>query len=121
MSLALWIVEVIVALVFAASGLLKSTKSREALVASGQTGVQDLSLPFIRFIAACELLGAVALVAPRAVGVAVWLTPLAATGLAIIMIGAAVIHARLKEPRNVVVNAILFAACGFIVSQTLAR
>jgi len=45
--------------------------------------------------------------------VALWigrfLTPLAAVGLCLVMVGAAGSHARLREPRNVAVNAVLFA------------
>ena len=115
MTLALWIVQGVLALVFATSGFLKATRSRDALVASGQTGVQNLPLAFIRFIAACELFGAIGLVGPRALGIATALTPIAAGGLGIIMIGAGVIHFRLKESRNVVINLIILAACGFLV------
>ncbi len=39
------------------------------------------------------------------------LTPLAAVGLAVVMVGAAVAHTRLREPRNVAVNAVLFVLC----------
>jgi hypothetical protein len=44
--------------------------------------------PFMRGIGTCEILGALGLILPGLVGVARWLTPLAATGLVIIMIGA---------------------------------
>ena len=45
---------------------------------------------FIRFIGACEVLGALGLVLPWALGIRRELTPLAAAGLVIIMIGATV-------------------------------
>lgn len=45
------------------------------------------------------------------VGRAQVLTPLAALGLALVMIGAAVAHTRLHEPRSVAVNTVLFAIC----------
>jgi hypothetical protein len=115
MNTALWIVQGIVAAVFAFSGSQKASRSRNALVASGQTGVQNLSMPFIRFIAWCALFGAVGLLLPGLVSIAVWLTPIAAAGFAIIMIGAASIHRKLREPRSVAVNCILLGLNVFII------
>jgi DoxX-like family len=115
MNITLWIVQGLVATVFAASGSQKATRSREALVASGQTGVQDLSLPFVRFVAWCELLGAVGLLLPGIMHVATWLTPLAASGFAILMVGAASIHSKRHEPRTVATNLVLLALSVLIV------
>jgi uncharacterized membrane protein YphA (DoxX/SURF4 family) len=114
MNVILWICQVLLSAVFAGSGTFKSLQSKSRMIASGQTGVQAYSLPFIRFIAASELLGAAGLIVPRALHLAPILTPLAAVGLAIIMIGAAVSHARLHEPRNVATNVVLFALCVFV-------
>lgn len=115
MNIALWIVQGLVALVFTASGLMKGTWDRERLVRSGQTGVQDLPLPLIRFIALAELCGALGLVLPWASGIAPVLTPIAAGGLGVIMLLAAIVHTRLREPKNVATNFALLAACLFVV------
>ena len=115
MNVALWICQGFLSVVFAFSGLQKSTRSKASLVASGQTGVQAYSLPFIRFIATMELLGAVGLVLPWATKILPILTPLAAAGLGIIMLGAARAHARLHEPRNVAANFVLLALCIFVL------
>jgi len=114
MSIALWICQGLLAAVFFASGSLKMTQSKERLVASGQTGVQAYSLPFIRFIAFCELAGAVGLVLPRATSIWPVLTPIAAACLGVIMIGAARAHARLHEPKNVATNFVLLALCLYV-------
>ena len=45
---------------------------------------------FVRFIGICEVLGAFGLILPWALGIRRELTPLAAAGLAIIMVGATV-------------------------------
>src|SRR4051794_15578662 len=99
MNALLWTLQALVAAVFVSSGTIKGTQSKPRLLASGQTGVRDYSIGFIRFIAGCEVLGAIGLIAPRATGILPVLTPLAAIGLGIIMIGAARAHARLHEPR----------------------
>jgi hypothetical protein len=52
-----------------------------------------LPLPFLRFIGACEVLGAIGLILPWALKIHRELTPLAASGLVIIMIGATTLTA----------------------------
>jgi hypothetical protein len=64
-----------------------------------------------------ELLAAIGLVLPAATGILPWLTPLAAAGLALVMLLAAITHLRRKEPRAVVVNAVLFALSAFVAWQ----
>jgi uncharacterized membrane protein YphA (DoxX/SURF4 family) len=120
MSITLWVCQAVLAAVFASSGVLKLTQSKERMLATGQTGVRDYSVPFIRFIAACELAGAVGLIVPRATSILPALTPLAAACLAVIMIGAARAHARLHEPKNVAANVVLLALCLFVAIGRLA-
>lgn len=111
MNAALWIAQGLLALVFAASGAMKAVMSKERMIASGQTGVLDYSLGAIRTIAACELAAVVGLILPGLWGRFLVLTPVAAVGLAVVMVGAAVAHTKLGEPRNVAVNAVLFLIC----------
>jgi uncharacterized membrane protein YphA (DoxX/SURF4 family) len=113
-NIALWIGQGLLSLLFAWSGVQKGTRSKASLVASGQTGVQEYPMPFVRFIAFMELLAAVGLVVPWATGILPILTPLAAAGLGIIMLGAARAHARLHEPRNVAANFLILAVCLFV-------
>src|SRR5262245_9052427 len=114
MSIALWISQGLLAAVFGLSGLQKSTQSKERMIETGQTGVKAYRLPFIRFIAFAELLGAAGLILPWATKIMPILTPLAATGLGIIMIGAARAHAKQHEPKNVATNLVLLALCVFV-------
>lgn len=111
----LWVCQGVLAAVFVASGALKSSMSKERMLASGQTGVAEFPLPVIRVLAGSELLAAAGLILPWALGVARVLTPVAAGWLAIVMVGAGVAHSRLREPRAVAVNAVLFALCTVVV------
>jgi hypothetical protein len=86
MNLALWIVQVLLALLYLFSGGLKLVLPLEKL-----TGPVALPGLFIRFIGVCEMLGALGLVLPGLLRIRTGLTPLAAAGLVIIMIGATVI------------------------------
>jgi hypothetical protein len=97
MNIALWVAQGILAAVCLSSGVAKSTMAKERMLATGQTGVAPFPLPFIRTIAAFELLAAIGLILPQATGIAPILTPLAAIGFATIMTGASFSHASLRE------------------------
>jgi uncharacterized membrane protein YphA (DoxX/SURF4 family) len=129
MEVVLWTLQGALAALFALSGAFKITLSKEALIAKGQTGIQHYPLPFIRFVATCELLGAMGLVVPRLSGIARVLTPLAASGLGALMIGAAFSHARLagenparrrSELRNARNNLLILLACGLVAAARFA-
>jgi uncharacterized membrane protein YphA (DoxX/SURF4 family) len=107
MNLALWIIAIVLAVAFAGSGLMKLVVPKDKLVTAGQGWAQDYSSTNIRLIGLVEVLGAVGLVLPAALHIAPMLVPLAAVGLALVMAGAIVVHARRKEPMNIVVNVVL--------------
>jgi uncharacterized membrane protein YphA (DoxX/SURF4 family) len=110
MNALLWTLQAALAAVFTASGLAKISRPKDRLIASGQTGVAPFPLPVIRVTAFCELLGAVGILLPRLMGVAAFLTPLAAAGFAVVMVGAIGSHAYLREPRNVALTVLIFVA-----------
>ena len=85
MKRALWIIQVLLALLFLFAGGMK-------LVLPIEEMTKQLPMPglFLRFIAVCEVLGALGLIFPGLLRVRPALTPLAAAGLVIIMIGATV-------------------------------
>jgi hypothetical protein len=88
MTYVLWTVQVLLALLFLLSGGAKLALPAEAMKGQGV----DLPVPFLRFIGVCEVLGALGLVLPGIFRIARGLTPLAAAGLVIIMIGATVVN-----------------------------
>jgi uncharacterized membrane protein YphA (DoxX/SURF4 family) len=110
MNALLWGLQVLLAAVFAASGAAKISQPKDRLIASGQTGVTPFPLPVVRTAAFCELLGAIGILVPQLVGVAQFLTPAAASGFAIVMVGAIGSHAYLREPRNVALTTLILVA-----------
>ena len=88
MNRALWIVQGLLAALFLFGGVAKLTMPIDEIAAS-------IGLPaaFILFIAIAEVLGALGLVLPWALRILPGLTPLAASGLVIIMIGATTLTA----------------------------
>ena len=104
MIIALWIVTVLLALLFLAAGLTKSTTAREKLVPR-MGYMEDLSNWQARGIGIVELLGALGLVLPAATGILPWLTPVAGFGLVITMVVGTAVHARRKE--SLVVSSVI--------------
>lgn len=84
-NVALWVVQGLLAALFLFAGGMKLITPVEAL-----SVMSPFPGEFIKFIGACEVLGALGLVLPWALGIRRELTPLAASGLAIIMAGATV-------------------------------
>jgi uncharacterized membrane protein YphA (DoxX/SURF4 family) len=104
MNTFLWTLQLVLGVLFTLHGA-------ALLIMPPQLKGQLASLPypqgFLRFIGLCELLGALGLILPWWLGVVPVLTPLAAAGLAVIMVGAAVTHMRASEVRQVAVTSAL--------------
>ena len=62
---------------------------------------------------------AVGLILPRVTGIAEFLTPAAAIGLVLLMIGAIFTHARRKEPQAIVANTVLGLLAAFVAAGRL--
>ena len=114
MNTALWIVAGVLAFVFVGSGVLKLVASKDKLVAAGQGWAADVDANAIRAIGAAEVAGAIGLIVPPLVHILPVLTPLAAVGLALVMVGAVVTHGRRKEYPNVAVNVMLLGLALFV-------
>jgi hypothetical protein len=95
MNITLWIIQVLLALLFLFGGGVKLVLPIEKLAGA-------IALPglFLRFIGVCEVLGALGLILPGLLRIRPGLTPLAAGGLVIIMIGATVLSLTSGEVKS---------------------
>jgi uncharacterized membrane protein YphA (DoxX/SURF4 family) len=114
MGIALWVVQVLVAAAFLVSGATKLSQPKEKLV-KNMAWVEDFSQQTVRLIGAVEVLGAIGIVVPALTGIVPWLTPLAALGLVLTMIGAALTHLRRTEYGSIAMNAVLLVLAAFVV------
>lgn len=113
MNVVLWIIAGLLAVMFFFAGLTKATQP-VAKLATKMGWVEDYSPATVRLIGILEILGALGLILPAALGIVPVLTPLAAAGLAAIMVPAAVVHVRRGESSLVPVNVVLFALAAFV-------
>ena len=114
LNVGFWVCQVLLAILFGYSGLMKSIKTKRELVEMGQTAAEDLSPETIRFIGIMEILGTIGIILPCLTGIFPILTPLAAVGFGIIMILAAVFHFRRGEKTIVLLNLFLLLLCAFV-------
>ncbi len=114
MNVVLWIIAGLLAAAFAAAGLMKITQPKPKLAASGMPWTEDFADGQVKGIGALEVLGAIGLILPAALGIAEVLTPLAAVGLTLLMAGAAITHLRRGEGKLVPVNVLLGGLALFV-------
>ncbi|NBE93121.1 DoxX family protein [Nonomuraea sp. KC401] len=114
MNVVLWIVQVLLAALYVMSGLAKLTRPKDKLVGK-YPWMETFSQGAVRFIGVMEVLGAAGLILPAATGIVPALTPIAAAGLAVMMIVAAAVHVRRREPSGLAVTVILLALTALVV------
>ena len=113
MTLALWIVQILLALAFALAGFGKVAQPVEKLRARWNW-TRHAAPPVIRLIGSLEILGVLGLIVPKATGSLPWLTPVAAAGLVLTMLGAILTHVRLHEAKAVGAPVFLLLVALFI-------
>jgi hypothetical protein len=114
MNVALWIVASLLAVAFLAGGVMKLVQPKEKLAASGFGFVENFSDGAVKAIGLVEVLAAVGLILPAALGIAPILVPLAAVGVVLLMIGAVVTHARRNETQSIAANIAILALAVFV-------
>ena len=117
METALWTTQLLLAAIFLATGLTKLSQPRAQLAAGPMGWAADVTDLEFRTVGLLEVLGALGLVLPGALGVAPLLTPLAAVGLAMTMIGAIVTHVRMGETDRLAVPLVLLALTLFVAIE----
>ncbi len=105
MTIALWVVAGLLAAVYLMVGCVKLLRGK----ALGQRMPWVEAFPgvVVRFIGLCEIAGALGLVLPQATGKLVWLTPVAAVGLALLQLLAIAVHRRRGETQQLGINVVL--------------
>ena len=101
MNVVLWIIAGLLALAFLAAGAMKLAQPRAKLAESGMAWAGDYGDGAVKAIGALEVLGALGLILPAVFDVAPILVPIAAAGLALLMVGAVVVHLRRGESKAI--------------------
>lgn len=116
MNIALWIVAGILALAYLVAGISKVFIPHQRLAEAGAASrwVEDFKPGTVKAIGCLELLGAVGLIVPAWSGIAPILVPLAALGIAFLMVGAATVRIRRREYRVMIVDLVYLGLALFV-------
>lgn len=109
-----WIISGLLAFTFLMTGFMKLAKTKRDLKSMGMNYVDDLSQGQLHVIGVLEILGAIGLILPRLLTILPVLSFFAGIGLALIMIGAAITHARRGEYAMIMMNLVLFLLAVFV-------
>jgi len=112
----LWIVQTLLAVLFLFAGAMKLVMPLDALAQQSQ-----LPGAFMRFIGVCEVSGALGLILPGLFRIRTELTPLAAAGLVIIMIGATVVTLLQGQIAPALVPVVVGLLASFVVKGRAPR
>jgi uncharacterized membrane protein YphA (DoxX/SURF4 family) len=109
-NVTLWVLQIVFAALFLVHAVLHLFPP-----AALRAQMDRQNIPRMRALSnGSELLAAVGLVVPPAVGIAPWLTPLAAVGLVVVMAGATAFHLSRKETPVAAFTLALAAALAFL-------
>jgi uncharacterized membrane protein YphA (DoxX/SURF4 family) len=117
METALWIVQALLAAIFLVTGMTKLTQPRLKMAAGPMRWAADVSDAQFRAIGLVEVLGAIGLILPAALGIAPLLTPVAAVGLVLTMIGAIHVHVRHRETNRLAAPIVVLALTLFVAIE----
>jgi uncharacterized membrane protein len=116
MDVVAWVLRVIVGVVFVLHGLLFAWPP--ARVRERIRDEMPISPVLVRLLGIAELLGGLALVVLPAADVAIPLADAAAAGIAVVLIGATVLHARKREALTATGTFVLLIALAIAVVAT---
>ncbi|MGB1287843.1 MAG: DoxX family protein [Aggregatilineales bacterium] len=114
-DIVIWIVQGLLGFVFLMAGGMKIATPKEKLI-ERMGNFTDWDPNLIKLLGAVEVAGAIGIIAPVALDILPFLTPLAGIGLAIVMVGAMLTHLRRKEYPNIAVNTVLLLLAVFVVA-----
>ena len=115
-TIVLWVLQVLLAALFLFAGVMK-------LITPAQALAQQAHMPgsFLKLVGVLEVLGALGLVLPTLLHIQEVLTPLAAAGLTILMIGATIVTLVQNGRALALIPAITGALCAFVAYGRFRR
>lgn len=114
MDIALWVCQVLLAIGFIGAAYVHAVLWEKTSANVQMRWLADIGHQRALGIGALEVAGGVGVIAPAVTDILVWLTPLAATGLTLLMISAIIFHVVRHEYPNIAINLILGLLAAFV-------
>ncbi len=115
MNIGLWIIQIFLAFSFLVAGLVKVFLPTNKLEDKLGRWVDDFSIYQIKLIGTLEILGAIGLILPMWLNIYPILTPVAAIGLGLTMMGAIRTNARVMKKNPDIFKNVMFLILAIIV------
>ncbi|MEK5164554.1 DoxX family protein [Paenibacillus sp. FSL R5-0527] len=112
MNVALWVVQILLALIFLMGGWMKLFMYNK--VYEMWPWVKDSPKALVTFVGCVDLLAGLGVILPQLTGILPWLTPLAALGASVILTLAVALHIKRKEMKDVIPNLVFLALAVFV-------
>lgn len=100
----MWVIAIVLSVVFSVAGMIQLLFSKEQLVTAGLGSTEAFSAKTVKIVGALEIVAAIGLLLPPLLDVLPAIVPLSASGLALLMVCAAVVHARRREFGLILLN-----------------
>jgi len=107
-----WVFSAVLAVVFLTVGMMKAFRYEQARQRLAWVG--GLPRVVAQVLGIAEILGALGLILPAAIGLYPWLTPVAAIALGVLMLSATVFHLLRREKDNAMVSGLLLVLLGIV-------
>lgn len=118
MNIILWVLQGLLTAMFGLSGFMKASGTKESVMEKGgknMAWVESVSAGNLKMIGIVEVLAAIGLILPQVTGILPWLTPLAAVGLVLTMVGAMALHAKRGDgAAALITNAVILLVAAFV-------
>lgn len=111
----IWVFKGVLTFVFLLAGFSKLLQNKEKVIATAGKWAEEFTETQIKFIGLAEVVLALLLVVPKLLGHGYYITSLAATGIVIIMGGAAYTHLKRSEYPLLIIN-IVFLLMALLVA-----
>jgi uncharacterized membrane protein YphA (DoxX/SURF4 family) len=113
MNTGLWMVQVLLAFAFLYSGVRKTLLYEQNR--AGSTFMQVTPKQTVMIVGVLEVLGGIGVILPAVTGILPWLSPVAAIGLLLTMLGAMVFNVQHKRVGEMVANIIILILAAFVI------
>jgi uncharacterized membrane protein YphA (DoxX/SURF4 family) len=114
-----WTGQILLAAFFGYAGWTKLTQTPETMAAMGWNWTLEVPTWLITMIGSAEILGAIGLILPTALGILPWLTTAAAAGLVLLQFTAIAFHVSRQEFSVLWLNAIVIAIAALVFAARL--
>ena len=119
MNTTLWIIRWILVFIFLLSGASKLFQSKEKVIATAGKWAEGYTQEQLKALGLGEMVLALLLVVPKLFWHGYYLSPLAALGISVVMIGAAYTHYKRAEYALLILNIVLMLLALFVAILTL--